>query len=239
MMEGTIIHVWDLPLRLFHWLLVLSITLAYVTSYIGGTWLEWHAHLGVFTLALLMFRIAWGFMGPTYAQFSHFAPTPARIHAFFSSPWTSVGHTPIGALSVFALLGMTFAQAGSGLFSLNDEIEFHGPLYDLVSANASKRLTGWHTRGFNILLAIIGLHVSAIAYYSRFKRKNLTLPMITGTMRISEKMQVQPVRGGGKIHCLVSVAIAVTLFWCIESGALLQWLTPSDSIAHESTTTAW
>ena len=234
-MEGVTIHIWDLPLRLFHWLLVVTIVASYIATELGGLWLEWHSHFGVFTLALIVFRIAWGFLGSTYARFSSFVPTPARLHIFFSSKWSAVGHNPLGALSVFALLGLILIQSGLGLFAVNDEIDFHGPLYDLVNAAWSDLLTSWHAQGFNALLLLIGLHVSAIVYYAWLKHQNLILPMITGRTNVANNTVIHPIRGGGKIQLLISVAIAGWVFWSIESGALLRWLSPMQPAPHQTT----
>lgn len=218
-LEGIPILVWDLPLRLFHWLLVLAITSAWITAELGGLWLDWHAHFGIFIFALMVFRITWGFMGTTYARFGSFFPTPKRFSDFFSSGWSGFGHSPLGALSVFILLGLILAQAGLGLFAMNDEIEFHGPLYDLVSSSWSERLTGWHHQLFNILAILIGMHVMAIGYYTGFKRKNLVLPMITGKVCVADDMFIPPIRGGGKIQLLFSITLAGVVFWYIESVA--------------------
>jgi len=122
------------------------------------------------------------------------------------------------------LLVVVLLLACSGLFALDDDIEFHGPLYDLVSSAWNDRLTSWHSQLFDALVILIGLHLTAIAYYTWIKRKNLILPMITGTTRVQVEAFIQPVCGGGKVQVLFAVTIAGFVFWCIESDALLLWL---------------
>lgn len=191
---------------------------------LGDMWLDWHAHIGIFILGLIVFRTVWGFTGSTYARFGSFIPTPTRLKLFFSSQWYDVGHNPLGALSVFALLAIIFVQASFGMFSFNDEIEFHGPLYRLVDSSWNEQLTSWHRQLFNVLASLVALHLLAIVYYTSVKRKNLIRPMITGITCITSEMKVRPIKGGGIFSLLVSMAIAVLTCWIIESDILLQWL---------------
>jgi len=219
-----IIQIWDLPLRLFHWLLVASVVAAYVTSELSGLWLDWHILFGEFIIALIVFRIVWGFMGSTYARFRRFIPSFSHIRAYITSDWSGIGHNPLGTLSIFSMLGVILAEAFFGLFVLNEDIEFHGPFYDLVSASWVERLSAWHKQMFNILLILIAMHLIAITYYSWFKNKNLITPMITGKICIADNVLLHPIRGGGKIQFLLAIAIAAIVFWCLESGALSRWI---------------
>ena len=224
--EDSVVLVWDLPLRLFHCLLVLAVAAAWLTAELGGLWLDWHAHLGIFVLTLLVFRLAWGFMGGTYARFCHFFPTPRRLAAFYSSRWQGPGHSPQAALSVFALLGASLTQACLGLFAMNDESEFHGPLYELVSSSLSERLTAWHRQVFDVLAMLIAVHVLAIVYYLLFKHRNLILPMITGKSAVTQDVPPPTMQGGNRLHVLLAVSLAGGVFCCLECGALLRWLAP-------------
>ena len=237
-MESKTIRVWDLPLRCFHWLLVISIVSAYITSELGGLWLDWHSHGGTFTLALVVFRIIWGFIGSTYARFSSFVPTPTRLRAFFSSTRPGIGHNPLGALSIIAILSVILIQAGLGLFAMNDEIEFHGPLYELVNSTWSERLTAWHSLNFNVLLLLIGMHVSAVAYYTWIQPKTLVTPMITGNTTVGPEVHVDPINGGGKMQFIFAGTVAGLVFWAIESGALTEWLSPQ-LVSTGKSLTAW
>ena len=120
------VRVWDLPTRAFHWSLVAAVTVATVTGTLGGRWMEWHSRAGLLIVGLLSFRLAWGFVGFEHARFASFAPTPTRLRAYLMGQWRGVGHNPLGALSVFALLGILALQAATGLFS-NDDIAINGP----------------------------------------------------------------------------------------------------------------
>lgn len=229
--------IWDLPLRLFHWLLVIAVVAAYLSGIEGGLWLEWHIQLGVFILALLGFRLVWGFVGTTHARFANFFPTPARLRAYARSDWHVVGHNPLGAIWIFAVLTCLLLQAGSGLFAINDEVETHGPLYALVSADWSERLTGWHGRFVDLLLIMVGLHLVAISCYAGFQKKNLLMPMVTGRVAMEETVHVEPIHGAGAFRLLLAVVLAVLVFWTLDSGALPYWLSTDSPALHQRTPT--
>ncbi|WP_374488045.1 cytochrome b/b6 domain-containing protein [Zoogloea sp.] len=176
--------IWDLPLRLFHWLLVASVGFAYVSGHLGGNLIEWHARAGFAIIGLVSFRLVWGLVGSPTARFSHFVRGPAAIRAYLRGEWRGVGHNPLGALSVLALLALVASQAGSGLFS-NDDIAYQGPLAEWVGKEASDRFHSWHALLQQGLLVLIGLHVGAVLFYLLVKRENLIRPMITGHARSS------------------------------------------------------
>jgi cytochrome b len=173
------IRVWDLPIRLFHWSLALAVTVAIATGKAGGAWMDIHGKAGLTIIGLVVFRVVWGFVGSTHARFRDFAPTPAKLRAYLQGRWQGAGHNPLGALSVFALLGLLALQAGTGLFS-NDDIAFSGPYFASVSAALAERLTGWHHVIGNVLLWLAALHVVAIAFYFVVRKDNLVKPMLTG-----------------------------------------------------------
>jgi cytochrome b len=184
-------RIWDLPTRLFHWSLVGAIAFAVVTGKIGGNWIEWHGRSGLFILGLIIFRVIWGFVGSPTARFANFIRGPNAVKAYLMGKWQGIGHNPLGALAVIALLTLTAIQVFSGLFA-NDDIAFAGPLAPLVSTELSGQITGAHVWLFNSLLAVIGLHVAAIVFYARVKKNNLVLPMITGNQALSEGYPVVP-----------------------------------------------
>jgi len=187
--KKTTIYLWDLPLRLFHWLLVASIIASYVLSELGGSWLEWHTRVGILILALIMFRIIWGFTGSEHARFRSFLPSAASLRAYLSSNWTGIGHTPLGAVWIITTVITLFIQTCFGLFAVNDEINYYSPLSFLLNSDWNDRLTYWHSVLFNVLLYLIILHILAIAYYFFLKRKNLILPMIIGNAETISKYQ--------------------------------------------------
>lgn len=184
-------RIWDLPTRLFHWSLVGAIVFAVVTGKVGGNWIEWHGRSGLFILGLIIFRLIWGFVGAPTARFANFVRGPRAIKAYLKGEWQGIGHNPLGALAVLALLGLTASQVVSGLFA-NDDIAFSGPLAALVSSELSGQITGVHALLINALFVVVGLHVAAIAFYARVKKTNLVLPMVTGYQALSEDTQPLP-----------------------------------------------
>ncbi|WP_126444254.1 cytochrome b/b6 domain-containing protein [Sulfuricystis multivorans] len=215
-------YVWDLPTRLFHWLLVICVVAAFVTVKIGGNLMVWHGRLGLAILGLITFRIVWGFVGSTYARFATFVRGPAAIRAYLAGKWQGLGHNPLGALSVLALLGCLALQAGTGLFA-NDDIAFEGYLYPLVGSALSTRLTGIHQLLEKGLLLLVTLHVGAIAFYARVKQQNLVKPMLTGW---AEGQSGESARGGGPIVFLVAVLIALAVVWAASGVWLPMPATP-------------
>lgn len=173
-------RVWDLPTRLFHWALAACVVGSLVSINLGGNAVGWHFRFGYAILTLLIFRLAWGFVGPRYARFSSFPPNPlAALRHLRGQDATMAGHSPLGALSVYALLLSLAFQAGTGLFA-NDAIMWDGPLRNTVSNATSDWLTSLHKTNRFVLLALIGLHLAAIAFYTLLERKSLVRPMITG-----------------------------------------------------------
>lgn len=179
-----IIRVWDLPIRLFHWLLVLCIIGSFISVNLGGNAIQWHAYFGYSILTLLIFRIIWGFVGSTHARFASFLPSKKAVLNYLSGSSTSVlGHNPIGAISVFALLFALSVQVFTGLF-IDDEIAFQGPLAKYVPAWVSSFLSEIHEGNQVVIYTLIAIHIAAIWGYKKFKGQNLIRPMITGDKEI-------------------------------------------------------
>lgn len=224
------IKVWDAPLRLFHGSLLLAVSAAIATGLLGGEWMTWHGRAGIAIVGLLAFRLSWGLIGSSTARFARFLPTPARVRAYVSGRWHGVGHNPLGALSVVALLGLLAAQVGTGLFS-NDDIAFAGPLATLLQEEQVSKLTAWHHRLINVLYGLIGLHVAAIVFYTVFKRERLVPPMVTGWKDVHAVPQgapqapAHPARHGA-LALLLSVVIGVGAGW-LASGAWIKADTPT------------
>ncbi|MBU3605404.1 cytochrome b/b6 domain-containing protein [Polynucleobacter sp. MWH-Creno-3A4] len=179
-----IIRVWDLPLRLFHWLLVLCIVGSLVSVNLGGNAIEWHAYFGYCILSLLIFRIVWGFVGSTHARFVTFFPNITNIMDYLKGRAPKVlGHNPIGALSVFALLFVLTVQASTGLF-VDDEVAFQGPFAKYVSNATVSFLSEIHESNQVLIYALIAIHIAAIFFYKKFKGEDLIKPMISGDKEI-------------------------------------------------------
>lgn len=184
----TLVPVWDLPVRLFHWLLVLLVVVLFVTGKLGGNWLEWHRRAGISVLGLVTFRILWGFVGNHHARFATFARGPMAVLEYAKSVKRKnspryAGHNPLGALSVVAMVIALLVQAVLGLFS-NDDLMLEGPYASLVSKATSDLLTKLHKLNADLLLILIGLHLAAIAFAYFYKKENLLKPMITGKKKL-------------------------------------------------------
>ena len=173
--------VWDAPLRITHWLLVLCVTGSVVTHYAGVQWFPWHRRFGYAVLVLTAFRIVWGFVGTRHARFRNFLAGPQRLVRYLrdGSGQGSVGHNPLGALSVVTMPVLLLAQASTGLFA-NDEIANAGPLFGWLTQEQSNRITGWHERVSVLLFVMIGLHVAAVAWYGFVRRQPLVAAMLSG-----------------------------------------------------------
>ncbi|MCW5603315.1 MAG: cytochrome b/b6 domain-containing protein [Burkholderiales bacterium] len=176
------VTVWDLPVRLFHWMLVLLIGFSWWSG--EQQWMTWHMWSGYAILALLLFRIVWGFVGSTHARFGDFLYGPGALIRYLKTlPSRTAakfaGHNPLGGISVVLILLCVAVQAGTGLFA-NDDIFTEGPLTKWVSKDVSDFLTTVHKYNFDVLLVLAGIHVAAVLYYLLYKSENLIKPMFTG-----------------------------------------------------------
>lgn len=183
--KSTPTRVWDLPTRLFHWTLALVMVGAVISAKVGGNAMVWHFRLGLVVLALLTFRLLWGWLGGRWSRFASFVYAPATLLRYLRGQaqpgeHLDVGHNPLGSLSVFALLGLAALQVASGLVA-DDEIANVGPLNRFVDSALAATATAWHKAwGQWVLLALVGLHVAAIVFYRVRHRKDLVRPMLTG-----------------------------------------------------------
>lgn len=180
--QTAALPVWDLPVRLFHWSLVLLIGFSWLSGEME--WMDWHFYSGYAVLALILFRILWGFVGSTHARFGDFLYGPSAVIAYLRTlPSRTAarfaGHNPLGGISVVLILLCVLVQTGTGLFA-NDDILYEGPLYKHVTKELSDWLTTIHKYNFNALLALAGVHIAAVLYYLCYKSENLIRPMLTG-----------------------------------------------------------
>lgn len=174
------VRVWDLPTRLFHWSLAVLFAFSVATAKIGGAATEWHFRSGYAVLTLLVFRLLWGIAGDRYARFAAFVRGPRKVLAYLlGDAGVCAGHSPLGALSVLALLAALLLQAATGLFA-NDAIFSEGPLAKFVSGATSDRLTSIHKFNEVVLYALVGLHLAAVAYYAGLRRRPMLRPMLFG-----------------------------------------------------------
>lgn len=179
------VRVWDLPTRLFHWLLAVAVLSLVVTGKVGGDAITWHFRLGYLVMGLLLFRIVWGLVGGHWSRFASFVRSPSTVLRYLRGQTRpdehlDVGHNPLGAGSVLALLLLLAVQVGTGLVA-DDEIANSGPLTRFVSGATVGLATGWHKAwGQWILLTMVALHIGAILFYLFARGKNLVRPMVHG-----------------------------------------------------------
>jgi cytochrome b len=177
------VRVWDLPTRLFHWALVASIPALAISGYRGASALEWHARFGYVVLTLLLFRIVWGFVGGRWSRFASFLYSPSSVINYLrgqSHPDHLVGHNPLGAGSVFLMLGFLVAQVATGLVG-DDDNSFTGPLNKFVSNARGLAATWYHKRiGQWVIVGLVLLHLAAVLYYLFKQKNNLIKPMLHG-----------------------------------------------------------
>jgi cytochrome b len=211
--ERNRVAVWDRPVRVVHWLFVILIPFSWWTA--EEEMIEWHQRSGLALLGLLVFRIIWGLIGSSTARFASFVRGPGTILSYLRGRVASpIGHNPLGALSVLALLAVLAVQIGLGLFAADDDWLWPGPLTGLIGEDLAEELTEWHEWTFNLLLAAIALHVLAIAFYLLVKRRNLVGPMVTGV--VEAPPGTEPMKGAGAVRFFVAAAAAfavVSLVW--------------------------
>lgn len=209
-------RVWDLPTRLFHWVLVLLMVGMIVTGNIGGDMLPWHARIGYALLGTLVFRLVWGFVGGHWSRFVHFFPTPGRFAAYFQGRHRP-GHNPLGALSIFAVFALLLVQLGSGLMA-SDDISFNGPLNALVSEAWAEVATRWHKHLGKLLLIVwVVLHLLAILWHKR-KGHRLVPAMLHGDAEIDP---VYPASQDGWLRRLFALVL-----WLACMGVAFAYLLP-------------
>lgn len=218
------VRVWDLPTRLFHWTLLLCVTVSVVTgtldSVLGPNTLEWHKRSGLAILALLVFRLGWGLAGGTHARFANFLRGPRAVLGYARSLLSGnadsepAGHNPLGGWSVVAMLAALSLQVGTGLFLVQEDYGFEAPLARHVSRAVSDRLASIHETNIYVIVALVALHLAAVAFYTLVKRQDLVGAMISGRKRLAAGREGEASRGGGAV---AAAALAI-------AGAAAVWL---------------
>jgi cytochrome b len=216
--------VWDLPLRLFHWLLVLSLGALWATGKAGFDYMQYHMYLGYWTLGLIVFRLIWGFVGPRHARFSSFVTGPtglwryARGLAAGTMIQSSVGHNPLGGISVLLMLALVGFQITTGMFA-TDDILWTGPYNGAVSSATADKLTSLHHLNFNIILAAVALHIMAIAFYFLFKKQNLVAAMLHGKKPASYVPEHEAITKSEIVKAVIVIVISAALvYWLIAAA---------------------
>jgi cytochrome b len=199
--------VWDLPLRVTHWALVLAVAGCFATHYAGIEWFAWHRRCGYVVLVLVVFRVLWGIVGTRHARFANFVRGPSAVLQYMRGRAARpTGHNPLGALSVLALLALMLLQAATGLFA-NDEIMSTGPFYGWIDPQLSNRITRLHRYSSDVLLVLVGLHVAAIAWYALARRERLVPPMLTGRKPAADVPPGEAIAGSRTVLAVAIVAV--------------------------------
>jgi cytochrome b len=209
------IQLWDLPVRFVHWALVILLAALWWTWHSGQT--QFHEKLGYITLGVLLFRVYWGMVGSSTARFSHFVKGPREIAAYLrGASGVNVGHNPLGALSVILLLGLMIIEVGFGLFTQDVDGEESGSLAQFVSYDTADWARDWHSWLFNVILAVVAIHVLAILFYLVVKRDNLVGPMITGRKSFDKKVAEPPMAPITRV--LIGIILSAAIAWWVSRG---------------------
>jgi cytochrome b len=208
--------VWDIPVRLFHWLLVLSLFGQWLTAEVLDNFMDIHFYIGYFTLGLIIFRLLWGFFGTRYAKFSSFVAGPKAIINYLQSLSSkqkvfTTGHNPLGGLLLPAVLILVGLQAISGLFT-SDEIVTAGPYYDSANSAVQKWMQWLHHNVFDVLMGLVVIHLLAIAWYRWALKHDLITPMLTG------QKVVEASKGIAHSKLVSALILAITV------GFFVYWL---------------
>lgn len=206
--------VWDLPVRLVHWLLAGLIAFSWWSIHNHHT--DWHIWSGCAILTLLIFRLLWGFAGSSTARWSSFVRGPASVVAHLRGRWNGIGHTPLGAMSVVCIFFALAVQVGLGLVAEDEDGLYTGPLYRLVSIDTSDHARDLHETWFNVILSLIVLHIAAVIFY-RLRGKGLTKSMITGRGVLTPG--TQPMRPGKWWAALICLVVGIGITRWIIAGA--------------------
>ncbi len=209
-------RLWDLPIRLVHWSLVILIPLMWWTAENDN--LSLHMTLGYFVLAIVLFRIIWGFVGSSTARFNQFVKGPGAVIGYLrgSASKVQAGHNPAGGWSVVALLLLLATQVGIGLFAL-DEDNVGSLLTSMVEYETARSLAEVHELVFNVILAFVVLHIAAVLYYSLVKKDRIVPPMITGTRDLPEHVEAPRIAPLWK--AVLTLVFSAAFAWWISKGA--------------------
>ena len=218
--------VWDLPLRVFHWALAAVVLTGIAAINLDNV--DLHVRCGQVVLALVLFRIVWGFVGPEYARFTSFVRGPAAIASYARSlrrppQEFHAGHNPLGGMVVVLMLALLLLQAVSGLFA-NDDIVTEGPLARFVSKSVSNAITTLHDANAWLIIGLIVVHIVAVFVYLIRYRDNLIHPMVTGLKRVPGEARVTGITGIRPMLALIAIAFSALAAWL--AFEVPNWIAP-------------
>ncbi len=215
-------RIWDLPTRVFHWALAFCVVCLLITGFKGGDAMPWHYRFGYCVLTLLMFRLVWGVVGGKWSRFASFVYAPSSILRYMKGQGDalhSVGHNPLGAFSVFAMLAMLLVQVSTGLIS-DDEISAAGPLTKFVSNATVSLASSYHvTIGKVLVIVLVITHLVAIVFYLYKKRENLIKPMLHGDKLLPNSTPASADTAATRTLALaILLACAAAVYWLVSLG---------------------
>ena len=186
------VKVWDLPVRLFHWIITVLFVFQLVTGKVGGELMQWHKLSGYAILTLVVFRILWGFAGSTHSRFSSFMAGPVKtwrfaLRLFSRQAVPQLGHNPLGGWSVMAMVATLAVQGVTGLFA-NDGVSHEGPLSPLVSLDASNLMTDIHDWNLKLIIVLVTIHILAVVFHLVVKKDEVVIPMFTGVKHVPPEL---------------------------------------------------
>lgn len=210
--------IWDLPVRLFHWALVILVAVSWISAEFGNFTI--HYYSGYSILTLILFRVIWGIAGSDTARFSSFIASPSAILAYAKKlgqkkPSNWIGHNPVGGLSVLAVLALLATQVAAGLFIIDVDFVNDGPLSKFVTYDQGRFAAEVHDFVFGCLQAVVALHIAAVLYYRFYKRERLIEAMVTGWRDYPPKTVLTPPTLAPDRRALAVFAVAVFLVWVI------------------------
>jgi cytochrome b len=212
--------VWDLPTRLFHWLLVGLLVFSWWSAETHH--MDWHRYAGITVCALIVFRLLWGVIGTSTARFTQFVKGPRKVWSYVRLAGTdqpaTLGHNPMGGWSVIVLLLMVSAQLVSGLFAVDVDGLESGPLSDFVDFDQGRWAAKVHAISFNVLLALVGIHIAAVLFYLFAKRRNLISAMITGFQPADENDNSAAASVVPRWRLAAAVIASILVAYAVSSG---------------------
>ncbi|MEG3617525.1 cytochrome b/b6 domain-containing protein [Magnetovibrio sp. PR-2] len=204
--------VWDVPTRLFHWSLVAMMAAAFLTYEFADINMTWHKWNGYGLLTLVVYRVLWGVFGSNTARFASFVLGPGAVLRYLKSPTQTLGHNPVGALMVLALLSLILVQGSMGLFT-TDEILVEGPLVHLVSSDWSSLAGTIHRLGFYVIAGFAGVHVLAALFYLVVKKENLIGAMFSGRKVNTHVPPGERLKPESRLRAIFLLAFSGALVW--------------------------
>jgi cytochrome b len=213
------LRVWDLPVRVLHWLLAIGIGVCWWTGLHNQ--LQYHLYSGYAILWIVLMRLYWGLVGSSTARFVNFVQGPKAILDYASTLHRrdtphAHGHNALGAVSILLMLGLVLAVVVLGLFAVDVDGLYSGPLSSYVTFKQGRHLAHLHYHWFNILLWVIGLHLAAVAFYFLYKRHNLIGPMISGKRRGDPgepEMKIAPLW-----RFMAGAVVVTAIVWAVSIG---------------------